>query len=76
MTASKDSLGPIPQFSAVSAETNAPIPLPRNIVWDGITLDPDELIVYINEKGEYEYITTHPFDENKQYRIIIFDYSS
>jgi hypothetical protein len=76
MTTSNNSLEPIPPFLAISAETNKPLNLPKNIIWDGITLGSDELIVYINEKGEHEYITTLPFDENKLYKIIIFDYSS
>ena len=75
MSASGDSSGPIPQFSAVSVQTNEPIDLPYNIVWKGIQLDDDELILYINEEGEQQMITARPFDEEKYYKIILFDYS-
>ncbi len=65
----------MPQFSAISAKTNEEIPLPANVVWNGIRLDEDQCIVYITEDNEFQYITSSPFDENKMYRIIIFDYS-
>lgn len=76
MTASKSFSGQTPEFLAVSAKTNQPIGLPENVVWNGIQLGSDELIVYITEKGEQQFITTHPFDENKYYKVILFDYSS
>jgi len=45
-------------------------------VWDGIQLQEDEAIVYINEEGEKQIITSRPFNEDKAYRVILFDYSS
>ena len=66
----------MPEFSAISAQTNEKIPLPKDIVWNGIQLKDDELILYITEEGEYQYITNKPFNEDKLYKIIIFDYSN
>jgi hypothetical protein len=76
MTVSKSFSGQTPEFLAVSTKTNEPIDLPNTIVWNGIQLGSDELIVHITEKGEQQFITTHPFDENKYYKVILFDYSS
>jgi hypothetical protein len=75
MTALNASSGQTPEFLAVSATTNTPIDLPTNVVWNGVQLGSDELIVYITEKGERQFITTQPFDENKYYKVILFDYS-
>ena len=75
MTASENSFEGMPEFTAISAETNEPVDLPNKIVWDGIQLQEDEAIVYINEEGEKQIITSRPFNEDKAYRVILFDYS-
>ena len=75
MSNSKNSSEEIPEFSAISTKTNKPVDLPTKIVWDGIQLDSDEMILYIDEKGEQQIITTHPFDDEKYYKVILFDYS-
>lgn len=64
----------IPQFSAISAKTNEPIDLPKSILWKSVLLDDDEAIVYIDEKGEKSIVTSRPFDDEKYYKIIIYDY--
>lgn len=66
----------MPEFTAISAETNKPVDLPNRLVWDGIQLQEDEAIVYINEEGEKQIITSRPFNEDKAYRVILFDYST
>lgn len=66
----------IPEFSAISAKTNQEIELPKNVVWSSIRLEDDQLILYISEEGEFQYITKLPFDEEKMYKVILFDYSS
>lgn len=72
----KNSYEGTPEFSAISAATKEKIPLPNIITWESLTLAEDEIIVYITETGEVQYVTTRPFDENKQYKIILFDYST
>jgi hypothetical protein len=75
MAVSGNSLERIPEFSVVS-DQDKPIKLPNSIIWNGIQLSDDQVIIYINEEGSREYISKLPFDDNKYYReIILFDYS-
>lgn len=76
MKPSNDSSEATPPFLAISSKTNEPVDIPDNIVWKTIQLDDDEMIIYIDEKGEQSFITTRPFNEEKYYRVILFDYSS
>jgi hypothetical protein len=76
MTVSENSSEKVPEFSAISAKTNEPVDLPKDLVWESLQLDEDEAVVYVDEKGEKQIITTQPFDEDKYYRVILFDYST
>jgi len=46
------------------------------VVWDGIQLEDDEMILYVTEEGEQQIVTTRPFDDEAYYKVILFDYST
>lgn len=73
MTTSEDSLGKIPEFLALSDKGQ--LDLPNQVIWKGIQLDEDELIIYIDEKGEQSMVTQSPFDDEKFYRVTVIDHS-
>lgn len=75
MVASGNSSEAMPEFSVLSAP-NSKLDLPNNVVWKGIQLQADEVLLYITEKGEKHIITSHPFDENSYYKIILVDEST
>ena len=46
-------------------------PLTERILWHSLMLGDDECLVYIDEDKVVHYITRQPFDEEKDYRIIL-----
>lgn len=76
MDTSDASSGQTPEFSAISTTTNKPVDLPSKVVWDGIQLEDDEMILYVTEEGEQQIVTTRPFDDEAYYKVILFDYST
>lgn len=44
--------------------------LPPNIVWQGILLEDNEVLVYTDEHGEKHLVSKHPVNKNTKYRII------
>lgn len=52
-----------------------PTDLPQQVLWQTTLLAHDELLVYTAEDGTVHYVTTSPYDPNKQYRVLLLNYS-
>lgn len=52
--------------------SGAPSGLSKELLFKSILLSDKELILYENEKGEIEILTTSPFDESKEYNVYVY----
>lgn len=64
----------------IPAKTLSPEPvvqkeggLPRQLAWQGLLLQDDEIIVYKDDEGSIHYLSRHPIDKDKKYTILQMD---